>query len=250
MPPQAIPRPVGPVAFVGDSHLVAGDETTRALARFIEGAPGRIARLVLVGDIFDLWLARPHLHEDQHRRILASIREASARGLHVDYVVGNRDFGVESLHESPFSRIASEILTDPAPTPAWVAEHGDLVNEDDVQYRRWRAFSRSRPILGSFLALPGTIGVPLSQWLERRMRTTNLDYKRRFPESHALRHAERVLAASGTRWLVLGHFHVELRLPCLQGEIIVLPDWKRARRHALFEPDAGGRMSLVDSRWD
>ena len=49
----------GPTAFVGDSHLLAGDATTAAFAKFVQACPGRFSRLVLVGDIFDLWLARP-----------------------------------------------------------------------------------------------------------------------------------------------------------------------------------------------
>jgi len=239
----------GPVAFVGDSHLLAGDDATGAFVDFVQRCPSRFARLVLVGDVFDLWLARPHLHEEHHRLALAALGEATTRGLAVDYAVGNRDFGVETLPGSPFARVATELLHAPGGRPAWVAEHGDLVNEDDTQYRRWRAFARSGPVLGSFLALPGALGVSLSQWLERRMRTTNLAYKRRFPTEHAVRRAERHFAETGASFLVLGHFHQELRLPARGGEVIVLPDWKRARRHAEWHPGgAAGRVEIVDSR--
>jgi UDP-2,3-diacylglucosamine pyrophosphatase LpxH len=238
----------GPVAFVGDSHLLAGDEATPAFVRFVAASVGRFERLVLVGDVFDLWIARGRLHEEHHRRALEAIREARARGLAVDYAVGNRDYGVETLPDAPFDRIATETLRDPSATPAWVAEHGDLVNADDLQYRRWRAFSRSAPVLGTFLALPAAVSVPLSQWLERRMRTTNLDHKRAFPTGHALRRARFHFEESGARYLVLGHFHQELRLDAAPGEVLVLPDWKRARRHAEWHPNAtSGTMKLADS---
>lgn len=243
--------PALPTAFVGDSHLLGGDGSTDAFCELVATAPRRFARLVLVGDIFDLWLARPHLHEPHHRQALRALAEAAESGLAIDYVVGNRDYGVETLHPSPFARVGSERLVAPEAGDAacaWIAEHGDLVNTEDVQYRRWRRLSRSRLVLGSFLALPATIGVPLSQALERRMRTTNLDRKREFPTEHVRACAERHFAASDARFLVLGHFHVEKRIPVTGGEVIVLPDWKRARRHAEWRagPD-GGTLRIVDS---
>lgn len=229
----------GPVAFLGDAHLRPGDETAGALAEFVAGAAGRLARLVLVGDIFDLWFARPHLHQEHHRRVLDAVAEARARGLAVDYVVGNRDFGLETWAEAPFDRVATERLDDPAPAPAWAAEHGDLVNEDDRSYRRFRAIMRSRPVLGAFLGLPAALCHPLTEAMERQGRGMNLDQKQRFPEEHLRRRGARQLAETGARWWVVGHLHVEARLGCPGGEVIVLPAWHGARRHALYEPGRG-----------
>ena len=240
-----------PVGFVGDAHLLPGDETTDAFVRFLAAAPSRFSRLVLVGDLFDLWLARDHLHEEHHVRVLAALRACRAQGLVVDYAVGNRDFGVESLPAAPFNRVATVLLEAPhgaSVPPPWLAEHGDLVNESDTQYRAWRAFARSPPVLGTFLRLPAALGVPLSQRLERRMRTTNLAYKRRFPEEHVLRRASGHFARTGARFLVLGHFHEERRLDVEDGSVLVLPDWKRARRHVEWRDDGGaGRMSFEPS---
>ena len=218
---------------------------TEDFIRFLAGAPARFERLVLVGDIFDLWIAREHLHERHHRDVLAALGAARQSGLPVDYAVGNRDYAVET-YRGPLARIASETLPEPGASPAWLAEHGDLVNDEDLQYRRWRAVSRSRAVLGAYLALPGVVGRPLSRWLERRMRTTNLAYKRRFPAEHVQRRAGRLFGESGARFLVLGHFHQELRQPVPGGEALVLPDWKRSRRHLEWDPVAG-TMEFRDS---
>ena len=237
-----------PVAFVGDSHLLAGEPVVDRFAEFLAKAAGRFERLVLVGDIFDLWLARPHLHEQHHLQVLEGLARAREAGLAIDYAVGNRDYGVESLSPCPFDRVAMETLssTDGA---GWLAEHGDLVNEADRQYRTWRAFSRSWLIQGLTLSLPAALGVPLSQWAERKMRTSNLAYKRDFPTAAATARAMRLFQETPARFLVLGHFHQELRLPAGAGEILVLPDWKRSLRHAEWSPDGGpaGSMRFVDS---
>jgi len=235
----------GPVAFVGDSHLLPHDRATDDFERFLKGAPSRFSRLVLVGDIFDLWLARPHLHEEHQRRILEGVALARAAGLPTDYVVGNRDYGVEDMPDSPFDRVAPECLDG----GGWAAEHGDLVNEDDARYRAWRRFSRGRLVLGTFLRLPSAVGLRASQWLERRMRTTNLAYKRSFPTRSAVERAREHFSRTQARFLVLGHFHQELRFPAEPGEVLVLPDWKRSRRHAEWSPGAtaAGTMRFVDS---
>lgn len=235
-----------PTAFLGDSHLLPDDGSAEAFQRFLETAPSRFERLVLVGDIFDLWIARARLHDRHHEAVLQALRRAKERGLALDYAVGNRDYLVESLPASPFERVATVELLDPSSEPAWLAEHGDLVNDQDAGYRRWRRFSRSRVVLGLFLALPPSVAKPLSLWLERRLRTTNLAYKRRFPHEHALRRASGHFRTSGARYLVLGHFHQELRLPAEGGEVLVLPDWKRSRRHLEWDP-ATGTMTFVDS---
>ena len=235
-----------PTAFVGDSHLLPDDGSTEAFLGFLESAPGRFARLVLVGDIFDLWIARRRLHDQHHDSVLAALQRARERGLAIDYAVGNRDYLVESLPGSPFDRVGTVELLDTSDSPAWVAEHGDLINEDDTSYRRWRRFSRSRIVLGLFLALPSPVARRLSLWLERRLRTTNLAYKRRFPEEHALRRAAGHVRHHGIRFVVLGHFHQELRLRAQDAEILVLPDWKRSRRHLEWDPDSG-TMTFVAS---
>lgn len=180
--------------------------------------------------------------------MLAALARAAGAGLPIDYTVGNRDYAVETLPDSPFARVAAEVLPEQTlgGSPRWLAEHGDLVNEDDRQYRAWRRFSRSSVVLGAFLALPGPVGRPLSLGLERRMRTTNLAYKRRFPAEQVERRASRLFRESGARWLVLGHFHQELRLPVAGGEVLVLPDWKRSRRHLEWDPDSG-TMTFVPS---
>jgi UDP-2,3-diacylglucosamine pyrophosphatase LpxH len=201
---------------------------------------------VLVGDIFDLWIAREHLHDEHHRRVTGALADAARAGLRIDYAVGNRDYAVETWPAHPFDRVAVEVLREPVDAPAWLAEHGDLVNEDDRPYRRWRAFSRSAPVLGLFLALPRIVAGPLSLWLERRMRTSNLQYKRRFPAEHVERRGARLLGESGARFLVLGHFHQELRQPLPAGEALVLPDWKRSRRHLEWDPTRG-TMEFVAS---
>ena len=219
---------------------------TADFVAFLASAPAKFERLVLVGDIFDLWIARPHLHEAHHLEVLAALQRARQQGLKVDYAVGNRDYAVETLPGRPFDRVAVETLHEPGPNPAWLAEHGDLVNDEDQQYRAWRSLSRSPPVLGGFLALPRGIALPVSQWLERRMRTTNLAYKRRFPTEHVERRAARLLGETRARFLVLGHFHQELRQLVTGGEAVVLPDWKRTRRHLEWDPQTG-LMTFVES---
>ncbi|MEM7245937.1 MAG: hypothetical protein AAF533_11380 [Acidobacteriota bacterium] len=227
-----------PVAFIGDSHLLPDESSVPEFIEFLRTAPGRYSRLVLLGDIFDLWIARPAFHDDHHEEVLAAFHEAEQAGFPIDYTVGNRDYAVETLRPSPFDRVEPEVLAERPEQPRWLAEHGDLVNQDDRQYQGWRRFSRSRFVLGPVCCLPSFIGKPLSLWLERKMRTTNLAYKRRFPLEHVQRRAAAQFAETGARHLVLGHFHEERHHEVEGGEVWVLPDWKRSHRHLEWDGES------------
>ena len=77
------------------------------------------------------------------------------------------------------------------------------------------------------------------------MRSSNLGFKREFPEQEVRAYAAPHLAA-GNDVVVLGHFHVEKDLACdPAGRILVLPDWKSSRRHLEVRP--GGAIRFVDS---
>ena len=64
----------------------------------------------------------------------------------------------------------------------WAA-HGDLVNRDDIQYRAWRRISRSAPFWWLFSAIPRRRRFAIAESIESRMRATNVEMKREFPEA-------------------------------------------------------------------
>jgi len=234
------------VAFIGDAHLDAGLPEVGEFAEFLLRLGRRCGRIVLMGDLFDLWIGRPELQQPHHEQVLDALREVRRQGTVVRYVEGNRDYRIGGAFAGDaFDDVTEAGLVESIGAKRIFAIHGDLVNRSDRQYRRWRRLSRSSWAWALFHGIPSALRQRLAQRMERKMRGTNLGFKREFPEQ-AIRDYAAELFSWGQDIVVLGHFHVERELLAEEGRcILVLPEWKASRRH--LEIDCGGSVGFVDS---
>ena len=238
----------GDLVFVGDVHLDRDDRDLAAFVAYLRRLAERAGRIVLMGDLFNLWIGGAGLEQAHHAVVTACLRELRAGGTEIHYLEGNRDYRIARAHRgSAFDAVdATGLREDWAGLRIWAA-HGDLVNAADLQYRSWRRLSRSAPVWWLFSAVPETRRFALAESLERRLRGTNLEMKRAFPEAIVRSYAARRLAG-GDDIVVLGHFHIERELAidgARPGRVFVLPEWKGSRRHLRI--DAFGRAGFEDA---
>lgn len=229
------------IAFVGDVHLHRDDPALDAFARFLAGLAERADRLVLAGDLFDLWLGERELELPHQTVVLDALRALRRGGMVVRYLEGNRDFHVGEAYAGDALDEATDAgVSETLGGTRVFAVHGDLANVADRQYRAWRRVARSRAAWALFRLLPLRRRLRVAEGTERRMRGSNLAFKREFPDSAVREYAARQLAR-GHDAVVLGHFHVERDLvaapPSPPGRIVVLPEWKGSRRHLRLGPD-------------
>jgi len=240
--------PRSDLVFVGDVHLDRDDTELHSFLRYLRDLADGAGRIVLMGDLFNLWIGAPALEQDHHRQVVACLRALRAGGTQVHYLEGNRDYRIARAHTGgAFDAVGTEGLREDWGGRRIWAAHGDLVNENDFQYRSWRRFSRSTPAWWAFSAIPGRRRFAIAESLERRMRATNLAMKREFPEAVIREYAGPHLAA-GDDAVVLGHFHAEHELSAgveSRGRIFVLPEWKGSRRH--LRVGADGAMRFEDA---
>ena len=190
---------MGDLILVADSHLVADDPHTAAFLRFLRVEGRTAGTLILVGDIFDLWIAQEGMELPFHRVVVEAIDELRQAGVTVKYVEGNRDYFVgERYARSLFAEVAGECLEEHHAGHRIHVAHGDLVNVDDKQYRLWRRTSRSRPFLTAFRMLPVSLRARLAAYLERKMRRTNLRYRIGFPAEQAETYARQAFEQGRT----------------------------------------------------
>lgn len=237
----------GALVFVGDVHLGRDDPALGAFVAFLDSLAGRAERVVLLGDLFDIWVGRRELERPHQTAVLDAFRRLRAAGVIVRYVEGNRDYRIGAAY-------AGDALDDA--TPDGLLEsfgghriyvvHGHLANRDDRQYRAWHRLSRSGLFWRLFHAIPRPRRARIVDRLETRMRSTNLAFKGAFPETTVREYAAGFVR-KGHEIVVLGHFHTErdLRLESPPGRVLVLPEWKGSRRHLEFSPD--GAFGFVDS---
>jgi UDP-2,3-diacylglucosamine hydrolase len=225
----------GDLLFVGDVHLDREDPALGAFLEFLERRGAEASRIVLLGDLFNLWIGRRELEQAHQRAVLDQLARLRQRGVVVRYIEGNRDFHIGPAYTGGALDDASDGgIEEVSGGRRIFVIHGDLANTRDVQYRSWRRISRSAPFWALFNALPAARRLRLAESIETRMRRSNLDFKREFPEQAVRRYAARFLA-NGYDAVVLGHFHVEKKLearhPSPPGKIFVLPEWRTSRRY-------------------
>jgi UDP-2,3-diacylglucosamine hydrolase len=233
---------VSDLVFVGDVHLEEEGPDLDAFLAFLDRLKGTASRVVLAGDLFNVWIGARDLERPHQVRVIAKLEELRRHGVVVRYLEGNRDYRVGGAY------VGSAL--DDAPAGGLVerfggrsifAIHGDLANAADRQYRTWRRFSRSAAVWGAFRALPAGTRQRLVDRLEASMRASNARFKAAFPEEVVRRYAGSFLR-HGHDAVVLGHFHVERSL---DGRIFVLPEWKESRRH--LRVSASGHIAFVSS---
>lgn len=237
------------LVFIGDAHLDSGEPAVEDFARFLTRLAPATRCVVLMGDLFNLWIGQKALEQPHQSRVLDAMRALRRAGVTVRYVEGNRDYRITAAYAGDAVDDATDGgLVERQGGRSLFAIHGDLANRADRQYRAWRRLSRSLPVWLLFTALPRSVRLGVAQDLETRMRRTNLGYKRAFPEA-AVRDYAASTFAMGHDALVLGHFHAEIALtsapPASPGRIFVLPEWQSTRRH--LRVDSSGGISFTDS---
>jgi UDP-2,3-diacylglucosamine hydrolase len=230
------------LVFVADIHLVEGDDLAPAFADFLRSLVGNTRECIIVGDLFNVWIARRRFMSPGQLQLLQVMDEVAAAGVRFKYVEGNRDYFVgENWGGGPFAEVATNHLRAASGPTRLLVSHGDLVNEADRQYRAWRAFSRSAPVRGLLALLPSSWGQRLANDLERRLRGTNLKHKAALPMQQ-LERFTRKAASEGYQGVVLGHFHTQVERPVDGATLWILPDWRDGRRYLRFSEDGSGRF--------
>ena len=234
------------IAFIGDVHLDLGDPELPAFTAMLLTLSDSCDTVVLMGDLFNLWIGQDELQQPHQREVAATLRELRARGVQVHYVEGNRDYRVETVSGGElFDSVGYGGLSLRVAGHSLWAIHGDQANPTDRRNNVWRWISRSSLCWWCFNRLPPGSRLKLAKRLEARMRRMNLAFKDGFPHAQVEAYAC-AFARHGHDAIVLGHFHIEKQWTLENGsQVYVLPEWKGSRRH--LEADAAG-VRFVDSR--
>lgn len=239
------PVPVeGGVAVFADAHLGQAPQDGDDFLAALSDVAGRGFRtIVLLGDIFHVFIGDAKFETPLVRRVLDGWRALASDGVALRYVEGNRDF---FLAGTPFvSAFSAYGETDGLAVggAAYAFVHGDQVNTRDLPYRFWRVLSKNPVSRAAMKLIPGPLARAIVSETEARLYRTNFRHKSYLPEEALLAEARRARAAGYGRLLV-GHFHVDRILESGEGIVQVLPAWLEERRHAEIGP--GGTLTLVE----
>jgi UDP-2,3-diacylglucosamine hydrolase len=218
------------VALIADAHLGGPGGPAGPLLQQLRELPGQgCRRLILLGDIFQVWIGDPRFETADIAAVVDALRDLRRQGIRVDYVEGNRDFFLAgSPYADAFDSVALETAFEVDGT-RYLAVHGDGLNDRDRQYRFWRWLSKSAPVRFAVCHIPRPLAHRMVHSTEQKLSQTNFKHKARLPEEAIRRYAERRLA-EGHDVLLLGHFHEPQVWKVQGGEVHLLDAWFKSRR--------------------
>lgn len=218
------------VAVIADCHIAGPGGSPEPLLEQLEELDGESCRrLVLLGDLFQVWVAGRQYETAEIRGVVDALVRLRGRGVRLDYIEGNRDFFLRgSPYEECFDSVGDE-LAFRVGERRYLAVHGDGLDADDRAYRFWRWLSKNRLSRACALALPAGMTRRFIHGTERRLARTNFKHKIRIPEEVILAYAERRLA-EGHDVLLLGHFHDPRHWRIANGEVRLLEAWFHSRK--------------------
>lgn len=153
------------IDLLSDLHL--GPDTPGTLARLARHLAETPAQAVLLlGDIFEVWVGDDARHEPFEAGVVHLLRQASQR-LALFFMAGNRDFlvGPDLLADAGMTALPDPTLLD-AFGQRWLLVHGDAQCLADTAYQAFRRKVRSPQWQTQLLAQP----LAARQALGRQMR--------------------------------------------------------------------------------
>jgi len=228
---------------IADLHLdPAGDSRVDAFIEWI--ASSRAPRLIVLGDLFDVWVGPAQARMGGAAAVLAGLATWTARGAALDVVPGNRDFLLgEFFSEVTGARLRPDgfVACAAGDTRRILFIHGDELCSKDHAYQRMKRVLRSPTVR----MLTRWAPLPLARWAASRLRKASIRAVARkpVPEKSMQTDTCRELAHTALAdVLVCGHAH-EFRDEQLSDgpRWIVLDAWGGARD--VLAVERGGRIS-------
>jgi len=225
---------------VADIHLMPATESdplapphpiNQAFLAFLTGPAKEADQLIIMGDLFEVWLG-DDISMAFYQREIDALAQLSRQGTEIYIGLGNRDFlmGNELLEACQAKGVFADLITlkDHQQSPILLM-HGDSLCTDDKAYQRMRFWLHQAWFKGLLRRLPKTWRLKLAQQLREKSTRANqqktwaiMDVSTKalkqlwqtFPESthlihgHTHRPGHHYDATKKQRW-VLGDWHAD-----------------------------------------
>ena len=235
------------VYFFSDVHLGLGTresdrERERELLRFLSAIAHDCERLVIVGDLFDYWFEYSTVIPKNYFRILTALSDFRERGIIIDYVMGNHDFGHQDFFEKELNiPIHHNDITLILNGKKFYIAHGDGKAYNDTGYLILRAILRNKISQKLFRWIHPDVGIWLASGSSHasRIYTDEKDYSKR----DGLQDFAEKKITEGYDYVIMGHRHHASVLNFGNGMYINLGHW--LAQPATFARFDGEKLELL-----
>jgi UDP-2,3-diacylglucosamine hydrolase len=229
---------------IADAHLSAADDETRSLVECLATVGPTVEMVILLGDLFALWVAHQAHTAAHHQQVLEQVRRLRQSGTKVVFLEGNREFGVGRWRSGAFDHVGYEFSLRSASGESWLFTHGHQLDSRDRRTHLLHRCLRSGFVLTLLGALPAGWLRRLGDRLERRFRQQNLRYKTAIDHSVLESFLQRA-ARAGVSHVVIGHLHLAVEVVTSSAgqcsRLIALPDWRSTHCYLRIASDGSSR---------
>ena len=219
-------QPATVALFISDLHLTATmPKTAQAFFDLLTQEASRAQQLYLLGDIFEYWAGDDDLGDPFHQQVCAELKAVAARGVHIYWIAGNRDFlvghafataaGLTLLHDPHVAELAGQRL---------LLLHGDAQCIDDTAYMAFRAQVRNPEWQSAFLSRPLAERKALIAGMREGSREAQKEKSMAIMDVNPAE-IERLFDAHDIKLMIHGHTHRPDIHQTAGGTRYVLPDW-------------------------
>ena len=239
------------IYFISDIHLGLGTATEcrereELLLKFLTKCEEDAKTLVIVGDLFDYWFEYATVIPRPFFRVLTALDRIQRRGIHIEYLMGNHDFGHRNFFEKELGiRIQKEDVELVLHGKKFYLAHGDGKVYNDTGYLLVRPILRHPLSIKLFSWIHPDLGIRLASGTSSTSRV-HTDKRPQGPRDGLADFAEKKIA-EGFDYVVMGHVHTPLMRDYSAGNhtgtYVNLGDWIRHRTFARFD----GRALTLES---
>jgi UDP-2,3-diacylglucosamine hydrolase len=216
--------------IITDAHINKARGNHTAFFKMLAAIERTEHDLILLGDIFDLWVALPRYEEDLHIKFIAWCLEQKDRRT-IGYLEGNHDFFLASQRAEAFTWCSKCAWRQDDAGILFV--HGDQINRKDLKYLALKKLVKNSITKYILRYLP--FGPGIAKSFKRGLKKTNKKFRIQIPLDEIKFFADNRFA-EGIDTIFAGHFHQEYCYRSRESKkLYVLPDWLATQKITLYQ---------------
>ncbi|HOD18423.1 MAG TPA: UDP-2,3-diacylglucosamine diphosphatase [Candidatus Cloacimonadota bacterium] len=200
------------------------EQNKHALA-FLKTLPGEYDRLILNGDIFDLWFDWKYTIIKAYFPVLKVLADIAEMGCRIAYISGNHDFWFNDFLPSQLKiDLYPEAFSLEADDKKICFTHGDSHTSNDARYKFLRAVIRLPITKRLFSWLHPDLALALGKYFSRSSRARRISHNLQQKKMLGLEKYAATLMKDYD-YVIMGHTHAPCVVPIGKGIYANSGDW-------------------------
>ncbi len=200
--------------FLSDLHLKSEEkDKAKLFLNFLSTIDNSTTHLILLGDVFDLWIGDHKYFKEKFPNIISQLRRISEAGIELHYFEGNHDIHLKKFWEKEVgAKVHPEKFLFRFGPLKVRAEHGDQMNPNDRGYLFLRWLLRTKPveIVSNYIPgkIIGIIGERSSQVSRLYTDRINKEYTKKVLD-YTRTYAMKERMKQSFDYIITGHTHIK-----------------------------------------